>query len=164
MQGFGHSRPNSPIRANPEQLAPFWALVQARVAAAGNLTAAEKADILANGRTQIEDYFNGKGTRATIRADFDRVSRWAEHGHIAPSRIFVGEFGATQKGPTHSGALPDDRARWLADVRQEIEGHGFHWSFWNLEDQGALGMSLVSMTDENSIDPKTAAAIGKPIR
>ena len=126
-----------------------------------NLTPEDRADILATGKTQIEDYFNGKGTRSAIHADLDRVSQWAENHQLTADQIFIGEFGATQKGPSHDGAIPEDRARWLSDVREEIEGHGFHWSFWNLQDKGSLGMALVSLTDGNSIDPKTAAALGK---
>ena len=110
---------------------------------------------------QIEDYFNGKGTRAAIAADLDRVSRWAEANHIDPAQIFVGEFGATQSFPGHAAADPADRAAGCR-TRQEIEGHGFHWSLWSLTGVGPSGgMTLVSPTDENAIDPRTAAAVGK---
>ena len=150
-----------PYPARPEQLGQFWTLVKTRIEAADNLSPGEKADTLASGKKQLEDYFNGKGTRAAIGADLDRVSRWAETYHIDPGQVFVGEFGATQKGPSHDGALPEDRARWLSDVRQEVERRGFRWSLWNLKDKSSGGMTLVSVTDENAIDPRTAAALGK---
>jgi endoglucanase len=148
-----------PYPAKPEQLAEFWALVKTRVQAA-NLPPGEEAEILADGSRQLDDYFNGQGTRAGIAANLDRVSGWADSHHIPPARIFVGEFGATQKSPSHDGALPQDRARWLSDVRQEIEGRGFRWSLWNLNDKGSGGMTLVSATDDTAIDPTTAAAVG----
>ena len=46
-------------------MGPFWTLVKTRIEAS-NLTPDEKADVLSRGKLQIQDYFNGKGTRAGI--------------------------------------------------------------------------------------------------
>ena len=147
-----------PYPAKPDDMGPFWTLVKTRIEAS-NLTPDEKADVLSRGKQQIQDYFNGKGTRAGISADFDRVSQWAAKYQIDPAQIFVGEYGVTQKYPGHEAAAPADRARWLSDVRQEIEKRGFHWSLWSLTGVGPSGgMTLVSPTNPSQIDPVTARA------
>ena len=114
-----------PYPADPVRLAEYRASAKTRIEASGNLRPTEQADIEANGKKQLEDYFNGRGTRAATAADFDKVMRWAEANHIKPGQIFVGEFGVTQETPSHGGALPEDRARWFSDVRREAERRVF---------------------------------------
>ena len=145
-----------PYPAKAEEFEPFWKTVEARVKNS-QLAEKEKTGILAEGKKQLEEYFHGKGTRAAIAADFSRVSAWAEAQHIAPQQIFLGEFGATQVNGSDAKA----RARWISDVRQEAESHGFHWSFWALYGESASGMTLVSVADPNHIDALTASALGR---
>jgi hypothetical protein len=152
--------------ASPDGLEPFWQLVEERVNAAAGLPADEKADILADAHKRLEDYFRGGGTRTRIAAEFDRVTAWTHAYHLDPGRVFLGEFDVTQQGPSNPGARPQDRARWLADVRREAEARGFHWSLWALTDnahgRAAAGMLLVSLTDPTRLDPLTLQALGLP--
>jgi endoglucanase len=152
-----------PYPASPADSERSWQVVSRRVQAS-NLTSAEKAAILSQSRTLLADYFHGGGARGRIRTEFDRVTEWMRRYNLYSGQIFMGEFGATRKGPMNDGARPDDRARWLSDVRQEAEARGFHWSMWTLCDdahgRAARGMTLVSVTDRNQIDRLTARALG----
>jgi hypothetical protein len=171
MQGVQHTTPNAriwaytvglPYPAKPEELARYWAMIGARIEAA-DLKPGETDEIKANGRKQIEAYFNGQGTRAAIAADFDKVRLWGRTHGIPPERIYLGEFGATQKIPGKDGGSPDDRARWLKDVREEAEARGFRWAMWNLDKvEASGGMTLVSVTDPATLDHDTLKALGKP--
>jgi endoglucanase len=62
--------------------------------------------------------------RNTVRQDFDKVSAWAAEHHRP---IFLGEFGAYDKGPM------DSRARWTACVAREAERHGWSWAYWQFD-------------------------------
>ena len=65
------------------------------------------------------------------------------------------------RGPHHDGALPDARARWIADVRQEAESRAFRWSFWCIGGPADQGMTIRSLADPQRIDAATAIALGK---
>lgn len=168
-QGVVNSNKNSrtwaytvglPYPVKPSEFDAFWIVFERNVADAG-IDLQDKDRVLEVGRKQLGDYFQGGGTRAQIGRDFDKVTEWANRYHITQTKIIMGEFGATQRGPRNPGANPDDRARYLSDVRQEAETRGFHWSLWALNGKSNLGMSLVSVDDENTIDAKTASALGK---
>jgi hypothetical protein len=140
----------------------FWTVLEERVGKNPKVKPAEKDEILTKGRKRIENYFSTEGNRAFIAAKFDKVTEWAKKNGVPPTQIFLGEFGVTQKCATHArGTLPDDRARWLTDVRQEAEQRGFHWALWALSGESASGMVLVDPGKPDRIDPLTAQALGK---
>lgn len=147
-----------PYPADPTQRDQIWGLVAKRIADSTKLTGAEKDALLRDGRRQIEAYFAGGGSRASISRNFDLVSGWAQRHRIARNRIFLGEFGATQENPHLHGARPEDRIRWLSDVREEAESRGFGWSVWALS--GTWGMNLASVANPQEIDLPTAGALG----
>ena len=61
---------------------------------------------------------------AAIKKDFDKVDVWAkEH----PRPIFLGEFGAYDKGPMES------RARYTAAVARAAEARGWSWAYWQFD-------------------------------
>jgi len=76
-----------------------------------------------NGRTGVE-WLGTDQERDTIRQDFDKVSAWAKEHHRP---IFLGEFGAYDKGPMES------RARWTAGVARAAEQHGWSWAYWQFD-------------------------------
>jgi hypothetical protein len=150
-----------PYPANPSDLVKYWVPVKIQIDAS-NLSPEDKARVKESGEKQLDAYFNGKGTPAAIKADFDKVSQWAQAHGIPAERIFVGEFDTTQNIPGHQASSPDDRARWLTDVRTAAESRGFHWSLWNLgKVSESGGMTLVSVTDPQTLDAKTLKALGK---
>jgi len=64
--------------------------------------------------------------RATLRADFDKVSAWAAANHRP---ILLGEFGAYDK----SGTPLELRVGYIEAARKEAEQHRFGWAYWQFE-------------------------------
>ena len=61
---------------------------------------------------------------AKLVKDFDAVKAWSDV-HQRP--IFLGEFGAYEKGDM------DSRARYLSAVARVAEAHGFPWAYWQFD-------------------------------
>lgn len=159
VQAFSYGLP---YPAKPDEFKSFWNEIEKRVNANQKVKPKEKEEIFSKGRTRIENYFNKEGNRAFIAAQFDKVVQWAQKNGVSPGQIFMGEFGVTQKCKTTAcGTLPEDRARWLADVRMEAEQRGFHWAMWALSGVSAWGMVLVDPSNTDQIDSLTAKALGK---
>jgi endoglucanase len=68
--------------------------------------------------------FGSDEQRAKIVADFGRVADWGR-AHERP--IFLGEFGAYEKGDIAS------RVSYLSSVARIAEAHGFAWALWEFE-------------------------------
>ncbi len=61
---------------------------------------------------------------AVIDNDFDKAAAWARE-HNRP--VFLGEFGAYDKGPMES------RARYTAAVARAAEKRGWSWAYWQFD-------------------------------
>jgi endoglucanase len=68
--------------------------------------------------------FGSDEQKAKIVADFGRVADWGR-AHKRP--IFLGEFGAYEKGDL------DSRVTYLTTVARIAEAHGFAWALWEFE-------------------------------
>ncbi len=62
--------------------------------------------------------------RAFLKSNFDGVKAWAD-AHHRP--IFLGEFGAYDRGPM------DSRVAYTSAVAREAEAHGFAWAYWQFD-------------------------------
>jgi len=62
--------------------------------------------------------------RAAIAKDFDKVAAWAK-AHNRP--VFLGEFGAYDKGPMES------RVRYTDAVARAAEARGWSWAYWQFD-------------------------------
>ncbi|MGH7968668.1 MAG: glycoside hydrolase family 5 protein [Limisphaerales bacterium] len=62
--------------------------------------------------------------RKAVMDDFARVSAWAKEHHRP---IFLGEFGAYDKGPMES------RARYTDFVARTAEASGWSWAYWQFD-------------------------------
>ena len=51
-----------------------------------------------------------------------------------------------------------DRARWIGDVREEAEAHGFIWAAWVY--RGSGGFALVRDEASGELDPAVSTALG----
>jgi hypothetical protein len=71
-------------------------------------------------------------------------------------QILIGEFGVLRKQPNKPGALCQDRMRWLTDVRQSAEKHGFAWSYFSYDGPFAL----IRGDDDRRLDQPTLASLG----
>lgn len=90
-------------------------------------------------------HWGSHADRAALEADFDRIKAWGL-AHHRP--IFLGEFGAFEKGP-----LPD-RYVWTEAVARAAEAHGFSWAHWEFK-----GGFAVYGYDEHWIEPALRALI-----
>ena len=68
--------------------------------------------------------FGSDEEKAKIVQDFDQVAAWGR-AHNRP--IFLGEFGAYEKGDLES------RVKYLSTVARAAEAHGFAWALWEFE-------------------------------
>ncbi|KQT19393.1 hypothetical protein ASG40_00605 [Methylobacterium sp. Leaf399] len=96
--------------------------------------------------------------RAALDAIFRRVSAWRQAQKLPAHAILLGEFGAhlTPYQRTDEGAAA--RTRWLHDMRNLAEEHGFAWAAWTYVGSG--GFALADSEIGPGFDPATAGALG----
>ena len=118
----------------------------------------EKLKALAQTTAKLTAYRLSDYNRTSIRSAFDRVAAWADKHSISRSRIFLGEFGTIRRFGRYNGTRDSERARWLRDIREEAEAHGFFWSIWTFSGSG--GMAIVNNEASTIIDHVTLEALG----
>jgi len=93
------------------------------------------------------------GNRVTI--EIGQAAEWAKRWNVA---LTCNEFGVFRRASD-----PQDRARWLHDVRTTLERDGIGWTMWDFgaRDEGE-GFGLVNGSKEgpNSPDDVTVEALG----
>ena len=127
-------------------------IAAAKITPSGLLQAKTKA------RHDLESYRASSFDRAHIASDFDRVARWAREHSVPAHRVLLGEFGVMDSAQRAGAARQADRLRWLSDVREEAEAHGFAWAAW--VHSGSLGFSLVERDGSTELDPGVLRALG----
>lgn len=70
------------------------------------------------------DWLGTEKEREVLDRDFDKATAWAKE-HNRP--IFLGEFGAYDKGTMES------RARWTSAVARAAEARGWSWAYWQFD-------------------------------
>jgi hypothetical protein len=125
----------------------------AALIAKADLPPSEKARARADARQRLEEY-----RRSGFDQSFDRIAQWARDHHVPPGRIILGELGAIGRDARLAGARDADRARWLRDVREEAEAHGFIWAAWVY--RGSGGFSLTRDDEGTELDPTVIEALG----
>jgi endoglucanase len=84
-----------------------------------------------------------------IEAEFAQVAVWGKKWNVP---LVCNEFGVYRKT-----ANPEDRARWLHDVRTALEKNGIGWTMWDY----AGGFSVVTKKDGvTTVDEATVHALG----
>src|SRR5262249_55741191 len=123
-----------PARARPiEQSIAATAATIART----NLAPSQKQQAEATARKVLESYRASSFDPPVIKDDFDKMTRWARDHSVPMSRVVLGEFGAMNNAQRGLATRQPERLRWLADVREEAEAHGFAWAAW--VHSGSLG-------------------------
>lgn len=123
-----------------------------------HVSLAEKAAALAQATATLTVYKTKGFSRSNIEADFDQVADWAKKNGIAPSRIFLGEFGCIRNHDIYLGARESERGQWLRDVSQAASQRGFIWSLWAFSGTG--GMEITDAPDWTNVDPATVSELG----
>ncbi len=130
------------------------------------LTKRHLANLAANGTELPDDAFDQarRGIREYyllkkpdlryIQDRFDKLSDWADSNQIDPFRIVIGEFSAIRR----PDGIPEDgsRLKWLADVRNTAEAHGFGWALWDYRE----GFGLLTDNNSRAIDHDMVKALG----
>jgi endoglucanase len=130
----------------------------AAMISASDLSPGEKSRAKADARQRLEGYRRSAFDRRTIAQRFDRVAQWAKDHGVPESRIILGEFGVRGQGEHIGGARSADRARWIRDVREEADAHGFIWAAWVY--RGSGGFALVRDEASAELDPTVTQALG----
>lgn len=109
-------------------------------------------------RQALESYVRSGFDRAAMEALFTRVSAWRTAQGLPAQAILLGEFGVhlTSYGRTAEGAAA--RGRWLRDMRELAEAHGFAWACWTYA--GAGGFVLAEDGTGPGFSPSTSGALG----
>jgi hypothetical protein len=131
------------------------AAVRAHMEADHGIPAEAKKEAYAITERLMAQYFEANPGRPFIDGYLDTVSAWSQRHSIAKNRILMGEFGAVKTTWRFTAAHDADRIRYIKDVRESAESHGFAWAFWNLFDS----MGLMDDTSHD-IDPSVIAALG----
>jgi endoglucanase len=144
----------------PANARPVQQSIEATISttAAAKLTPSQRAEAQTKARRDLESYRASRFDRPDITADFDRVARWAREHSIPLHRIIVGEFGAMDNAQRGVATRQAERLRWLTDVREEAETHGFAWAAW--VHSGSIGFSLVERDGSTELDPGVLRALG----
>lgn len=109
---------------------------------AAGIDAGRQARTIVELRGVVEQYFAENWGQAQLEARIAEAVAWAEAHDIAPSRLFMGEFGAILMTPDgRMGAFNQDRLRYLTAVREQAETYGMPWSIW--EYSNPYGMSVI---------------------
>ena len=114
---------------------------------AASRAAADVPDEL--GKLAVIRYGQEHWDAARMDTEVNIVGEWAARRHLA---VTCNEFGAYRKGTT-----PEDRARWITDVRTALEHHRIGWTMWDYS--GSFGV----VTRANGVsmpDPVTVQALG----
>jgi hypothetical protein len=126
------------------------------VARVANLDEAAREKAARGARINLEKLYASKAGPELIEKRFADVARWASQHGVQPSQILVGEFGVWRKHANLPGARCEDRMRWLTQVREAAERHGFAWAYFNYD--GPFAIVLDDRTRE--LDPAVLASLG----
>jgi hypothetical protein len=130
---YGYLR-NVPWPAASGTLESAESAFREQIAADTKLSLSAQVELTAKAKFALAKYFLANADKSYIEQHFSSINEWREKHGIEANRVLLGEFGATKY------ANPDDRARYLHDVRTAAEAHGFAWAFYNLFD--AMGLTI----------------------
>lgn len=144
-----------PWPASKGSLAATLAAVHAQMARDKGRSEQEKRAAYEETERVLKVYFEAQPDRRFIDGYLGKVRAWGEREGVAPERILMGEFGALRSDSRYVAAAAEDRARYIADVRESAEAFGFPWAFWNAFD----GMGMMDDVTRR-LDPPVVKALG----
>lgn len=145
-----------PWPANARPIEKAESLIAQHVAADPKLDVLARAKAKLGAERNLQKLYATNAGPDTIEHKFSEVANWAKDNGLAGRQILVGEFGVLRKQPNKPGALCKDRIRWLADVRQSAETHGFAWSYFSYDGPFALILS----DNDRRLDQPVLAGLG----
>jgi endoglucanase len=104
---------------------------------ASDAKADAKEFMLKQSAIDIEQYFDGNSVERA-RKVFDDVAKWAKMHSIAPTRLYVGEFGVVKPDDVTKDHL-NSRHAFYRFARSEAEKRGYTWVVWSWS--GSMGIA-----------------------
>jgi aryl-phospho-beta-D-glucosidase BglC (GH1 family) len=83
-----------------------------------------------------------------IEAEINQAADWAKQNGVP---LICNEFGV------YRNADPQDRSRWLTDVRESLERHNIGWAMWDYS--GSFGV-VTKKDGKAALDENTVKALG----
>ena len=100
-------------------------------------------------RMQVIRYGQDHWDASRIEAEINQAADWARQRNVP---LICNEFGVHRPA-----ADPQDRARWLTDVRTTLEHHGIGWTMWDYS--GNFGV-VTKEDGKTTPDAMTVKALG----
>jgi endoglucanase len=99
-------------------------------------------------RLDVIRYGQDHWDASRIEAEINQAADWARRNHVA---LVCNEFGVFRH------ADPQDRTRWINDVRTSLERHDIGWAMWDYSG----GFGVVTKKDgKATLDENTVKALG----
>lgn len=99
-------------------------------------------------RLDVIRYGQDHWDASRIDSEINQAADWAKRNGVP---LVCNEFGVFRQ------ADPQDRARWLTDVRTSLERHQIGWSMWDYS--GSFGV-VTKKDGKATLDPTTVKALG----
>ncbi len=100
-------------------------------------------------RLYVVRYGQDHWDASRIEAEINQVADWAARNHVA---VVCNEFGAYRYG-----VEPEDRTRWIKDIRTSLEHHNIGWAMWDYS--GSFGVAT-KKNGKAVLDEDTVKALG----
>jgi endoglucanase len=84
-----------------------------------------------------------------IESEINQAADWAKQNHVP---MICNEFGVFR-----FGADPEDRIRWISDVRTALERHNIGWAMWDYSDSFGVAIKKDHVA---TLDEATVRALG----
>jgi endoglucanase len=95
----------------------------------------------------LANYASSGFDRSTLENTFQHVTAWRTAQRLPAHAILLGEFGVHRTSYLTTVEGSDARERWLRDMRELAEQHGFAWACWTYAGTGGFALA------ENEIGP-----------
>jgi endoglucanase len=100
-------------------------------------------------RLDVIRYGQDHWDASRVEADINQAADWAKHNGVP---LVCNEFGVYR-----NFSEPQDRARWLTDVRTSLERHNIGWAMWDYS--GGFGV-VTKKEGKAALDENTVNALG----
>lgn len=100
-------------------------------------------------RLDVIRYGQDHWDASRVEAEINQAADWGKQNHVP---LVCNEFGVFRPF-----AEPQDRARWITDVRTSLERHNISWAMWDYS--GSFGVT-VKKEGKSTLDEVTVRALG----
>jgi endoglucanase len=99
-------------------------------------------------RLYVVRYGEDHWDAARVESEINQAAEWAKQNGVP---LICNEFGV------YRNADPQDRSRWLTDVRESLERHNIGWAMWDYS--GSFGV-VTKKDGKAALDETTVKALG----